>query len=37
MFQGSKFFYKNGTQFFMKGVAYQQDTGAAGATSEQTT
>ncbi|EQL01663.1 beta-1,3-glucanosyltransferase [Ophiocordyceps sinensis CO18] len=34
--KGSKFFYKNGTQFFMKGVAYQQDTGAAGATSEQT-
>jgi hypothetical protein len=29
--QGSKFFYENGTQFFMKGVAYQQDTAAAGA------
>lgn len=28
--KGSKFFYENGTQFFMKGVAYQQDTAAAG-------
>ncbi|KAJ6445227.1 1,3-beta-glucanosyltransferase [Purpureocillium lavendulum] len=31
--KGSKFFYPNGTQFFFKGVAYQQDTGAAGTTS----
>lgn len=30
--KGSKLFYENGTQFFMKGVAYQQDTAAAGAT-----
>ncbi|CAK7268714.1 hypothetical protein SEPCBS57363_003235 [Sporothrix epigloea] len=30
--KGNKFFYKNGTQFFIKGVAYQQDTGAAGTT-----
>jgi len=30
--KGTKFFYKNGTQFFIKGVAYQQDTGAAGTT-----
>ena len=29
--QGTKFFYENGTQFFMKGIAYQQDTAAAGA------
>lgn len=34
--KGSKFFYKNGTQFFMKGVAYQQDTAAAGATNTKT-
>jgi hypothetical protein len=32
--KGAKFFYENGTQFFMKGVAYQQDTSAAGATFE---
>ncbi|ODA79798.1 hypothetical protein RJ55_05394 [Drechmeria coniospora] len=25
--KGSKFFYKNGTQFFMKGIAYQQELG----------
>jgi 1,3-beta-glucanosyltransferase GAS1 len=25
--KGSKFFYENGTQFFMKGVAYQQEAG----------
>ncbi|ORY71331.1 family 72 glycoside hydrolase [Pseudomassariella vexata] len=30
--KGSKFFFENGTQFFMKGVAYQQETGAAGET-----
>ncbi|TQS33465.1 hypothetical protein Golomagni_06191 [Golovinomyces magnicellulatus] len=29
--KGNKFFYKDGAQFFMKGVAYQQDTGAAAA------
>ncbi|KID87785.1 beta-1,3-glucanosyltransferase [Metarhizium guizhouense ARSEF 977] len=30
--KGSKFFFPNGTQFFFKGVAYQQQTGAAGST-----
>ncbi|EHK21902.1 glycoside hydrolase family 72 protein [Trichoderma virens Gv29-8] len=35
--KGSKFFFENGTQFFIKGIAYQQDTGAAGATSTKTT
>ncbi|RGP63400.1 putative beta 1-3 glucanosyltransferase gel3p [Fusarium longipes] len=30
--KGSKLFYTNGTQFFMKGVAYQQDSAAAGET-----
>ncbi|KAK1994427.1 hypothetical protein LX36DRAFT_727380 [Colletotrichum falcatum] len=30
---GTKFFYTNGTQFFMKGIAYQQDTAAAGGES----
>ncbi|KAI0123994.1 Glucanosyltransferase-domain-containing protein [Xylariales sp. AK1849] len=34
--KGTKFFYENGTQFFIKGVAYQQDTAAAGATSSTT-
>ncbi|KAK3328544.1 putative beta (1-3) glucanosyltransferase gel3p [Cercophora scortea] len=28
--KGTKFFYQNGTQFFIKGVAYQQDSAAAG-------
>ncbi|UZP34727.1 hypothetical protein NXS19_002543 [Fusarium pseudograminearum] len=28
--KGSKLFYTNGTQFFMKGVAYQQDSAAGG-------
>ncbi|KAL7799939.1 carbohydrate-binding module family 43 protein [Trichoderma ceciliae] len=32
MSKGSKFFYANGTQFFIKGVAYQQDVGQAGTT-----
>ncbi|KAG7418012.1 Glucanosyltransferase-domain-containing protein [Fusarium sp. MPI-SDFR-AT-0072] len=35
--KGSKLFYSNGTQFFMKGVAYQQDTAAAGETNDKTT
>lgn len=35
--KGSKLFYSNGTQFFMKGVAYQQDTAAAGATNSKET
>uniref|UniRef100_L2FZ35 1,3-beta-glucanosyltransferase n=1 Tax=Colletotrichum fructicola (strain Nara gc5) TaxID=1213859 RepID=L2FZ35_COLFN len=29
--KGTKFFYENGTQFYIKGIAYQQDTAAAGA------
>ncbi|KJZ74351.1 hypothetical protein HIM_06357 [Hirsutella minnesotensis 3608] len=33
---GSKFFYKNGTQFFMKGVAYQQDIAPAGGDNDPT-
>jgi len=32
--KGSKFFYENGTQFFMKGIAYQQDTAAKGQTND---
>lgn len=35
--KGNKLFYPNGTQFFMKGIAYQQDTAAAGETNEKTT
>jgi len=34
--KGTKFFYENGTQFFMKGVAYQQDSAAAGASTGST-
>jgi 1,3-beta-glucanosyltransferase GAS1 len=35
--QGTKFFYQNGTQFFIKGIAYQQGVGAAGAASTTST
>ncbi|KAG5914574.1 hypothetical protein E4U42_000419 [Claviceps africana] len=34
--KGSKFFYPNGTQFIMRGVAYQQASGAAGTTPSNT-
>ncbi|KAK3308318.1 Glucanosyltransferase-domain-containing protein [Chaetomium strumarium] len=34
--KGSKFFFENGTQFFMRGVAYQQDSAAAGASTGST-
>ncbi|QUC23271.1 uncharacterized protein UV8b_07512 [Ustilaginoidea virens] len=34
--KGSKFFYPNGTQFFIKGIAYQQAFGAAGSASSNT-
>ncbi|KAH8882972.1 hypothetical protein GQ53DRAFT_438245 [Thozetella sp. PMI_491] len=34
--KGSKLFYNNGTQFFIKGVAYQQNSEAAGKTSNNT-
>ena len=30
--QGTKFYFQNGTQFFIKGVAYQQGVGEAGST-----
>lgn len=29
--KGSKFFFENGTQFFIKGVGYQQDSAASGS------
>ncbi|KAF6800934.1 beta-glucanosyltransferase [Colletotrichum musicola] len=32
--KGTKFFYENGTQFYIKGIAYQQDTAAAGGESK---
>ncbi|EHA56882.1 hypothetical protein MCOR27_006430 [Pyricularia oryzae] len=35
--EGNKFFYENGTQFYMKGIAYQQAVGAAGAATTQKT
>ncbi|KAF5663179.1 putative beta (1-3) glucanosyltransferase gel3p [Fusarium heterosporum] len=35
--KGTKLFYTNGTQFFMKGVAYQQDIAAGGQTNDKTT
>lgn len=34
--QGTKFFYENGTQFYMKGVAYQQESAAGGAATSST-
>lgn len=30
--KGQKFYYENGTQFFVKGVAYQQEVGTSGTT-----
>ncbi|CAG8952520.1 hypothetical protein HYFRA_00009624 [Hymenoscyphus fraxineus] len=30
--KGSHFFYENGTEFFLKGIAYQQEVGPAGTT-----
>ncbi|KAI3394231.1 hypothetical protein diail_3006 [Diaporthe ilicicola] len=34
--KGQHFFYKNGTQFYIKGVAYQQDTGSSEAAKRST-
>jgi 1,3-beta-glucanosyltransferase GAS1 len=35
--KGTKFFWENGTQFFIKGVAYQQDSSAAGGVTKRST
>lgn len=35
--KGTKFYYENGTQFFFKGIAYQQGVGAGGAADTSTT
>ncbi|GAB1314786.1 Glycolipid anchored surface protein [Madurella fahalii] len=34
--KGTKFFYENGTQFYMKGIAYQQEVAAGGASTGNT-
>ncbi|KAI7775077.1 hypothetical protein LA080_007413 [Diaporthe eres] len=34
--KGQHFFYKNGTQFYIKGIAYQQDTGSSEAAKRST-
>lgn len=34
--KGQHFFYKNGTQFYIKGIAYQQDTGSSEAAKRDT-
>jgi len=34
--KGQKFFYENGTQFFMKGIAYQEESSAKGQTNDDT-
>lgn len=33
--KGTKFFYENGTQFYIKGVAYQQEMGAGGTSTNE--